>query len=226
MSMVEFVCATRRSEEEFWTQSALGLSLIRMSFDRRILPRVAVSNTYGLPDIYNHSLDDETGPDIQIFIHDDVWLMDHFLVDRVLEGLQHCDVLGVAGVRQRVPGQPAWCFSDTELTPIDQALKAGSVAHSEEPFGRITHFGDCPAECELMDGVFLATRKSVLKRAGVRFDPQFDFHFYDMDFCRAARQRGLKLMAWPIALTHQSKGSYISSHWREKYEAYLRKWGE
>ena len=107
MSMVEFVCATRRSEEEFWTQSALGLSLIRMSFDRRILPRVAVSNTYGLPDIYNHSLDDETGPDIQIFIHDDVWLMDHFLVDRVLEGLQHCDVLGVAGVRQRAPSVAA-----------------------------------------------------------------------------------------------------------------------
>jgi hypothetical protein len=45
-----------------------------------------------------------------------------------------------------------------------------------------------------------------------------------MDFCRAARVKGLRMGCWPIALTHQSEGGYGSPAWREAYQAYLEKW--
>jgi GT2 family glycosyltransferase len=83
-----------------------------------------------------------------------------------------------------------------------------------------------PADCELLDGVFLAARKSALLGNEVLFDSRFDFHFYDLDFCRSARQRGLRLGTWPICLTHQSKGAFDSERWIEKYHAYIAKWGD
>jgi len=76
-----------------------------------------------------------------------------------------------------------------------------------------------------LDGVFLAAKKQVLIKNGVFFDPQFDFHLYDMDFCRNARQHGLRLGTWPICLTHQSGGAFGTAHWRAKYDAYIKKWG-
>jgi GT2 family glycosyltransferase len=64
-----------------------------------------------------------------------------------------------------------------------------------------------------------------LREKHVRFDPQFDFHLYDIDFCRTARQKELRLGTWPIALTHQSKGSFGTESWFARYEKYLAKWG-
>jgi len=58
----------------------------------------------------------------------------------------------------------------------------------------------------------------------VLFDPRFDFHFYDMDFCRTARKAGLRLGTWPICLTHQSGGNFASDAWKEKCRLYREKW--
>src|SRR5690606_2945684 len=135
------------------------------------------------------------------------------------------DVVGVAGNRRRVPSQPSWAFLDTRWIP-DQAHLSGAIAHGAQPFGPVTRFGDLPAECELLDGVFLAARTAALRSHGVRFDPRFDFHFYDMDFCRSARSRGLRLGTWPICLTHRSGGAFASEAWHAAYRAYLGKWGD
>jgi GT2 family glycosyltransferase len=77
-----------------------------------------------------------------------------------------------------------------------------------------------------MDGVFLAVKKATLLSHGLRFDPRFDFHFYDLDFCRTARDLGLRLGTWPIALTHQSRGGYNTPAWNEKARMYLEKWAD
>src|SRR5674476_443764 len=98
----------------------------------------------------------------------------------------------------------------------DRSNLSGRVAHGKNAFGPVSDFGPVPAECELLDGVFLATKKSHLKQNNVRFDAQFDFHFYDMDFCRSARKSGLRLGTWPIHLTHQSGGAFGSQSWKEK----------
>ena len=224
--MIEIVSATRFSEQDFWNKSPLGISLRRLAHDNRLVSHITVSNRRGLPEIYNARITAENSSDMFVFIHDDVWIDDYFLGDRVIEGLRTYDVIGVAGNRRRIKHQPAWPFLDARFTWDDKSNLTGSVAHGRSPFGAISFFGSIPADCELLDGVFLAARKSALTASNVLFDPRFDFHFYDLDFCRSARQGKLRLGTWPICITHQSGGSFGTDAWREKYRAYIEKWGD
>ncbi len=224
--MIEIIIATKLSEHEFWDKSATALSLRRLEFDSRWVPRVAFENRQGLPTIYNACITTGPSDSIMVFIHDDVWIDDCFFIDRLIEGVQAYDIIGVVGNRRRLPNQASWAFLDTKFTWDDQSNLSGIVAHGEQAFGKISFFGAVPADCELLDGVFLAAKKEVLTANGLLFDPQFDFHFYDLDFCRSTRQLGLRLGTWPVCLTHQSHGVANMGQWLQKYYSYLKKWGE
>lgn len=222
---IAIVSATRLSENDFWSHSALGLSLKRhLQRDARLSVDIAFENARGLSVLFNDCIDQAEDDAILVFIHDDVWIDEANFSDAVIAGLENFDVIGVAGNRRRVPGQPAWAFIDAQFTWDDKSNLSGHVAHGKNAFGQISDFGAVPAECELLDGVFLATKKTSLKLNKVRFDARFDFHFYDMDFCRSARKAGLRLGTWPVKLTHQSGGAFGSPHWTEKYQCYLNKW--
>ena len=223
--MIEIVSATRRSEKSFWEESALGQSLRRLSHDSRLVARVAYSNSRGLPDIFNARITAADNNEFLVFVHDDVWLDDYFFADRVIEGCKAYDVIGLAGNRRRVQGQPAWAFKDAQFTWDEKSNLSGVIAHGATPFGGLSFFGTVPAECELLDGVFFAARKSILAEHEVLFDPRFDFHFYDLDFCRLAREKGLRLGTWPICVTHQSGGAFGTPGWTAKYRLYMQKWG-
>ena len=225
--MIEIVSATRSSEADFWTKAALGLSLRRLEHDPRLARRVAFANRRGLPEIFNARISAQDGDGILVFIHDDVWIDDFFFADRIVEGLEAFDVIGVAGNRRRVEHQPAWVFANIangNFVWDDRTNLSGCIAHGPHPFGQISNFGAVPAECELLDGVFLAAKRAVLKGHGVLFDPRFEFHLYDMDFCRSARKNGLRLGTWPICLTHQSDGAFGTEGWAEGYRRYIEKW--
>ncbi len=224
--MIEIIITTRLSENDFWDKSATALSLRRLEYDSSWVPRVAFENKRGLPDVYNAHISAGVSDSILVFIHDDVWINEHFFSDRIIEGLQVYDVIGVAGNRRRIPFQAAWPFIDINFTWDDRSNLSGILGHGEQPFSPINYVGTVPADCELLDGVFLAAKKEVLRANGLFFDPQFDFHFYDMDFCRNARQRGLRLGTWPICLTHQSEGSFGSEQWYQRYYNYITKWQE
>jgi GT2 family glycosyltransferase len=223
--MLSVISATRSSESEFWNSSALGISLRRLANDERLIPCIAFENQRGLPEVYNTRINASDSQELLLFVHDDVWIDDYFLADRISEGLQHFDVLGVAGNRRRLENQPAWAFANVQFTWDQRVYLSGAVAHGQQPFGPVSYFGPAPQECELLDGVFLAARKSVLVNNGVQFDPRFDFHFYDLDFCRTARQQGLRLATWPICLTHQSGGGFGSPSWQAQHRVYIDKWG-
>jgi Glycosyltransferase like family len=226
---IEVVSATRLSENDFWAKSALGLSLKRLSFDPRLVTHIAFSNRRGLPEIFNARITEGLGQGPLVFIHDDVWIDDYHFGDRITEGLNTYDVVGVVGNRRRLEKQPAWAavYSNNKLEWDDKTQLSGAVAHGPDPFGKVGYFGRVPASCELLDGVLLAAKRSTLKTKNVLFDTQFDFHFYDMDFCRTARERGLKLGTWPISITHQSTGGgYETPQWKHKYDQYIEKWKE
>lgn len=224
-SKIDVICATRLSASDFWQNSPLGVSLLRIQHDDRLIPQITFLNQRGLPEIYNAGIAATDRDSMLVFIHDDVWIDDYFLADRVMAGLRSYDVIGVAGNRRRVPAQPAWAFINDRFTWDDRANLSGSIAHGTTPFGQVGYFGAVPAECELLDGVFLAVKAATLVEKGVLFDRQFDFHFYDMDFCRSARQSGLRLGTWPICLTHQSDSAFGTPKWIEKYHIYIQKWG-
>ena len=221
--IVEVVSATRLTEDAFWDTSALGQSLARMHHEGRIVTRITCENQTGLPELYNRAILSPEASDILLFVHDDVWLQDHFLVDTLDRGLRQFDVLGVAGNRRHTAGQVRW-FPELTDTQALQCL-SGQLGHGQRPFwGEMGWFGAVPAACELLDGVLLAARKATLRARQVQFDPQFRFHFYDLDFCRRARQQGLTLGTWPISITHQSLGDIETDTWRTQAEVYRQKW--
>jgi len=222
--IIEIVSATRLSEEDFWKKSALGRSLLCQGYDSQFAVNVAFNNQRGLSDLYNDRIQCNNEDRILVFIHDDVWIDDFFFADRLIHSLTVFDVIGVAGNCCRVPMQAGWGILDDRLTAAEGGHLRGSIAHGQQSYGVISSFGKSPAECELLDGVFLAARKSNLVAAGVKFDPRFNFHFYDIDFCRTARERSLRVGVWPLYLTHQSHGNFNSPGWREMYLRYFEKW--
>lgn len=226
MSTIDLVCATRLTAEEFWGRSALGLSLRRMAHETRLIARVFFENRRGLPGLYNERIAAEDASPVIAFIHDDVWLDDYFFFEHVMAGVQAADIIGVAGNRRRIPMQPSWAFPTTKFEWDEPANLSGVVSHGPNPFGQISAFGPVPGECELLDGVMIATRRDLLREKQLGFDERFDFHFYDMDFCRTARAAGLRLSTWPIAITHQSEGGFGSNAWIETYKKYIGKWGD
>jgi GT2 family glycosyltransferase len=75
-----------------------------------------------------------------------------------------------------------------------------------------------------MDGLLIACASATLLNHGITFDERFDFDFYDLDFCRQAELKGLRLGTWSISVLHASDGKFGSAAWRASYAAYLDKW--
>jgi GT2 family glycosyltransferase len=225
--MIEFVSATRSTQQDFRSTTALGRSLPRLAYNRLIVSRVTTENTTGLPTLYNRAIDTDNDNDILVFLHDDVFIDDYFIGQRIVEGLKSFDIIGLAGTRRRLPNQSIWASIEEQGFSFDKKYLSGLLAHGNAPDDfAVTLYGPAPAPCELLDGVFLAARKSKLRAAGVRFDERFQFHFYDLDFCRTARNAGLRLGTWPIAVTHQSAGVFGSPSWLEAKARYFEKWGD
>ncbi|QDC44351.1 O-linked N-acetylglucosamine transferase family protein [Methylophilus medardicus] len=219
------VSATRMTEEAFWRESALGRSLKRhMQQDPRLLPVVAYENSRGLSEVFNEAIAAAPDQALLVLIHDDVWLDENTFVQSIQQGLTHFDVIGIAGNARVQAGQTGWCFTDLNFTWDDAKYLRGTVAHGQHAFGPASSYGDAAGECQLMDGVFLAAHKQTLLQSGVRFDQQFEFHFYDLDFCRSATKAGLRLGVWPVRMTHQSGGAFGTARWRETYLRYRNKW--
>jgi hypothetical protein len=217
------VAATRLDEAAFRAESALGRSLTRLKFDTRLQSRVFYQNTRGLSEVYNQVLDQVDTPDAVVFIHDDVWIDDPFFGDHILAGLAVVDIVGVVGTIRAFCGQSTWAFHEGTYD-LDVAHLSGRIGHGADAGGKISYFGPSPAAVTLLDGVLLAVNRSKLSARGVRFDPQFLFDFYDLDFCATALHAGVKLATINLALTHQSDGVFGSERWRAARELYRAKW--
>jgi hypothetical protein len=217
-----FVCATRASREKFFTDTALGrsLKLYRYNFvDLRLFP----GNSASLSVVYNQALQEAVlDPAILLFVHDDVHLLDFFWPVHVLAALESFDVVGVAGNRRRMPHQAVW-FLDANRV-FDRDNLSGTVAHGRGfPPENLSFYGPSCQEVKLLDGLLLIARSQTLLAKQICFDERFDFHFYDLDFCRQAEAKGLKMGTWTLAVIHESAGE-LSPAWQAAYEKYLEKW--
>lgn len=226
---VHVVSATRLSESDFWSKSALGKSLQEYREREDVKIHIHFLNTEGLPSIYNRVIDISNGTDIMVFVHDDVWLehlQDKNWLESIRVGVKHYDVIGVAGNTRFTSTQPGWCFRsiDNGQFSWDSAYLSGAVGHGNKSNANKDYYGPVPMECKVLDGVLLAMRGANLRRSRVRFDTRFKFHFYDLDFCREAGRKGLTLGTWAIPLTHQSGGAFGTTSWVDAYNGYLDKW--
>ena len=212
-----FVVATREKAEDFATKTMTGRMLAFYNY-----PFVEVAlyaeNSTGLSTIYNIEIEKaRDNPAILVFAHDDIYLTDFYWPNQILNGLKQFDVLGVAGNKKWTPGQPSWAFKeikDGKLVWDDKENLSGIVAHGDGfPPKNFSKYGPTGQSVELLDGLILIADSKKLIEAGVRFDEQFDFHFYDLDFCRNSRKTGLVLGTWGISVIHKSGGGYGSESW-------------
>ena len=232
MEKIRFVCATRMTSADFFSTSALGRSLVNFrSFpkgqpiDARLFPR----NEAGLSSVYNIAIEEsKTDPAILVFIHDDVLLCDFYWAEHLLQALQKFQIVGLSGNKRRVPKQPSWMYLDDKFTCDSFEHFSGVIGHGDGLPGlrQLSVYGAPLQEVKLLDGVMLATRSQLLLESDLRFDPRFDFDFYDVDFCRQAEIRKITMGTCAISVVHQSVGRLGGPRWLENYSKYLLKYGE
>ena len=229
---IRFVSATRLSQEEFFANAPLGRSLpVYRTFPKRqvIELRLFSNNKEGLSSIYNTAIAEaEADPAILVFIHDDVYLSDFYWAEHLHDALAHFDLVGLAGNLRRVPRQASWMYLDDRFTRDSHDNLSGVLGHGD-PFPNLRQlsvYGEPGQEVKLLDGVMMAVRSRTLMEKNLRFDPQFKFHFYDLDFCRQAEIRGIRMGTWAISLVHASAGALGVESWRAAYREYLAKYGE
>jgi len=226
MVSVCIVSATRHDEAGFYSTSALGRSLRQAYRAFPVKPRIAFENSKPLAVWYNDALASCEKEDIIVFVHDDVLLLDFFWIDRLELGFTRFDILGIVGNRRRVPRQASWCWLDDTFTVDDIRNLSGGVALGQEFPCTLYMLGVTGQRCRLLDGILLAARSTTLKKSGIRFDEQFPFHFYDLDWCRQAEQAGLRMGTIPLSVVHQGESNANTPEWRAAYARYLAKWKE
>jgi tetratricopeptide (TPR) repeat protein len=228
---VRLVCATRMKADEFLAESSLGKSLVAYIplFDDFELQLFA-ENAKGLSTIYNSAIEyAKQDPAILLFIHDDVHLMDYFWIANIRESLHQFDIVGLTGNVRRSPGQVGWSFltSDFEQDEFSSGNLSGMIGDGLTGLpAKLVNYGPAKRECKLLDGVMLAVDSETLIRSGLRFDERFKFHFYDMDFCRQAELKNLRMGTWPISIIHDSGGAFGSPTWWDGLYLYREKYAE
>ena len=140
---------------------------------------------------------------------------------------QHYGIVGCAGNKSRQPFQPSWAFKNAQFEWDAPENLSGIVGHGKSlPMESLSIFGPPFQQVRLLDGLLLAVNSETLLKNHLRFDEQFDFHFYDMDFCRHAEIKGVTMGTIPLSLMHESDGNFVSDSWKLGYQKYINKWKE
>ena len=223
---IRLVIASKLKQEDFLARSATGRSVKRFIKTSDAQVRLYPENAIGLSELYNKAIEEALEENvILVFIHDDVLIADYFWANKIRDGLERFDIVGVAGNSRRLPRQSSWIVVDDKGTLDQYQYLSGAIGQGRSfPPERLDVFGPTGMACKLMDGVFLAATTASLKKSSLRFDPRFGFHFYDVDFCRSAEMLNMKMGTIPLSLVHESLGK-IDQEWHKSYQNYLNKWG-
>lgn len=224
---IRVICATREKRERFLTHTSSGKSIKSLINVSKVEVKLFSENTEGLSSLYNSCIDEcLDNPTILVFMHDDLILTDFFWAERIREGLSKFQLVGLAGNTHRVPFQPSWAFKNINFEWDDFKFLSGVIGHGKTPFpAQISFYGPPLQDCKLLDGLLLAAKSETLINHRLRFDEQFKFHFYDLDFCRTAEQLNLKMGTIPLSLIHESSGNFGNANWHDSYKSYIKKWG-
>jgi len=163
------------------------------------------NNTKGLSQRYNefikNNIDDY---DIITFVHDDVYIDDGKIANKLESAHEKYDIVGVAGGLNLSIRQPAlWHIMCGGFGPNLRGF-AGHYINNEQV--SITNFGPTPCRTAVVDGVFFSVKTKSIKEKGWNFNENYTFHHYDIASCIDANKLKLKIGVWPILIYHMSPG--------------------
>jgi tetratricopeptide (TPR) repeat protein len=179
---------------------------------------IQIYDARSLCEAYNRGFARSFG-DVLIFSHDDIEIISENFAARLLRHLSSSDIVGVAGTSQ---------LAGASWIAAGWPRLHGCIMHREP--GGVGFLFDCygprpSTPIQAIDGVLIATNRSVCE--AIRFDEAaFDgFHFYDLDFSHRAYLEGLQIaVAWDILLLHDSTGRSDGS-WEKYARRFLAKHG-
>ena len=200
------VCATKESDpsKTLLYESLKALKEKGIKFQAEFY----TSNTDGLSKVYNNAIYNDISKkdawyDCYVFVHDDVYIDDAFVFDKIEDGFQEYDIIGVAGALNPVVREPAlWHLMSKRE---DWRGAAGHFSPDNSQIA-ITSFGPMPSKVDVIDGVFLAVNRAKAIKAQWRFNENYTFHHYDISSTLDAGKRGLVCGVLPIHIVHKSPG--------------------
>ena len=151
-------------------------------------------------------------------MHDDVFITDAFLIEKLQVAFAQFDVVGLAGGADiSLKSYGLWHLM------CDPKTFSGAVSHFDNSGKEfVTAFGSFGKRCLLLDGLFLAVNTKTAKK--VSWDENVKFHHYDLLFCLEANKLKLKLGTAPIYVTHESPGLKGFSEEFKKSDAYFKEY--
>lgn len=180
-------------------------------------------NTDGLSVCYNRVIDEHINneDDILVFCHNDCYINDINLVEKIEKYSKQFDIFGVAGATSLNLRSPTigWHLTDPDH-------KHGAVMHTNYEQDWMVDFSNgkmLPQPVITIDGVFIVMTHKAFST--IRFDEQFEFDFYDMDLCMSAYINQLSVGVVPIMITHSSIGDGIrKEEYKYTQQKFMKKW--
>lgn len=219
-------CSITRSKDGCQTKISQNIKKINSYNEKnKINLKIECSNTKkGLPEYYNSCID-KYGElcDYILLVHDDVEFLNMDLHYQICESMKKYDIVGIAGcVNPKITDMNLW-----HLMAQKNDLK-GFAGHSCEETGNefhVTSFGASPSRVAMIDGVVMILNSKKVLEKKVRFDENFKFHHYDLDFSNTCNLNKLKIGVYPILINHSSPGlREFSNDWKTSNEFFKQKW--
>lgn len=226
------VSATKQKTlEDFYKNTALGFSINKLGIMHH---KIFLDNSKGLSEVYNEFLDNPGNFKRVVFLHDDVFIIDSFMFEKLSKGFRKFDIIGIAGAERIEIAENPMAQKIGWHKVADKGKLSGGVLHTiynkekmqidfddQLDIAQFTWFGAYNKYVAVIDGLFIAI--NLEKIGNLRFDVDFPFHFYDMTFCINAIRAGLRIGVCPIIIQHQSIGLNLLS---KDYDAIQKKFVE
>jgi len=163
------------------------------------------SNSEGLSKNYNVFLSENIDRfDYIVFLHDDVYVDDFNISNKLIEAHKEYDIVGLAGGVNPTISKPAlWHLMCGGFGPN---LRGAVFHYANDKQFFATNFGLTPSRVAILDGLFLSVSTDSVNKSGWKFNEDYDFHHYDIASCIDANQKKLKLGVYPIWVIHKSPG--------------------
>jgi hypothetical protein len=163
-------------------------------------------NKEGLSKRYNDILDKCIDKyEYIIFVHDDVYIDDARVIEKLDEAHKEFDIVGLAGgLHPKIQTPALWHLM---CGGFHGGNLRGAVAHyADDTKLFMTNFGVTPCRVTILDGLFLSIKTEAVKKTGWRFNENYTFHHYDIASCLDANKKKMKLGVAPIWVIHKSPG--------------------
>ena len=179
---------------------------------------VGIHDAKSMAEGYNRGLAQARGDTI-IACHDDIEILAPNFPQILQKRLEQYDLLGVAGSTSLrgsawVNAGPPYIFG--QIAQLDAKRKGYDVVVWSAPAA-------CVGNMRIMDGVFLAGKRSVFESTPFDQKTFRGFHLYDLDFTLRASAAGFKLaVCTDLMLIHSSRGSW-DQHWAADAQRFIDK---